>query len=168
MNVTYVDSSDNIIGSGSIANAISNGIVVRIARVFLRNSKGQLLLQRRADKMTAQPGKWDQTAGGHVDEGEDYKVAANRELYEEMGISGVELSEIATFYSEESGYSIIKKRFNKIFSGVYDGDVQIDNDEVSDYKWVSITELAEDITQNPNDYPDGFITAFNIYQDIQV
>jgi isopentenyldiphosphate isomerase len=165
MNVVYVDSKDNVVGAGSIANAVDTGIVVRISRVFLQNSKGELLLQKRADTMSALPGRWDQTAGGHVDEGEDYKTAASRELAEEMGIEGVELSEVATFYSEEKDEEKIKKRFNKIFTGVYNGEVKIDNDEVADFQWISIDELSKRMLHNPDDFTDGFIEAFKTYQE---
>lgn len=165
MNVVYVDAKDNVIGAGSIDNAVDNGIVVRISRVFLRNSKGEILLQKRADSMSALPGRWDQTAGGHVDEGEDYRAAAARELAEEMGIEGVELHEVATFYSEEKDEEKVKKRFNKIFTGVFDGAVKIDNDEVADFQWISNDKLSERIIQEPNDYPEGFVKAYRIYQE---
>jgi len=140
MNVAYVDANDHVIGAGSIANAVDNGIAVRISRVFLQNSKGELLLQKRADTMSSLPGRWDQTAGGHVDEGEDYKTTALRELAEEMGIEGVELNEVVIFYSEEKDEKKVKKRFNKIFTGVYDGEVEIDNDEV-DFQWMSLVNV---------------------------
>lgn len=168
MNVTYVNENDEVIGAGSIENAVDNGIRVRISRVFLQNSKGELLLQKRADTMSAIPGRWDQTAGGHVDEGEDYRVAAFRELAEEMGVEGVQLSEVTTFYSEEKDEHKTKKRFNKIFTGVYDGEVKIDNDEVTDFQWISIDELSERMIQSPDDFPEGFIEAFKIYQKASV
>jgi len=90
--------------------------------------------------MSSLPGRWDQTAGGHVDEGEDYKTTALRELAEEMGIEGVELNEVVIFYSEEKDEKKVKKRFNKIFTGVYDGEVEIDNDEV-DFQWMSLVNV---------------------------
>ncbi len=168
MNVTYVNENDEVIGAGSIANAVDNGIRVRISRVFLQNSKGELLLQRRADTMSDLPGLWDQTAGGHVDERDDYRVTAFRELAEEMGIEGVALNEVATFYSEENDEHKIKKRFNKIFTGVYDGEVKIDYDEVTDFQWVAIDELSERMRRKPDDFPEGFIEAFKIYKKASV
>lgn len=165
MNVIYVNASDEIIGAGPIVNAVSKGTIVRISRIFLCNSKGELLLQKRADTMKSAAGKWDQTAGGHVDVGEDYEAAACRELAEEMGIENVELNEVAKFYSEETDMAKTKKRFNKIFTGVYDGKVRTDNQEVSDFQWVHPDELSKWIQRKPDDFPSGFITAFEIYQD---
>ncbi len=164
MNVVYVDENDKIIGSGSISNAVNNGIRVRISRVFLKNSKGELLIQKRADTMTSLPGRWDQTAAGHVDEGEGYTEAASRELSEEMGISDVRLQEVAKFYTEERDEVKTKKRFNKIFTGIYDGEVRIDNDEVSDYLWIEPRKLEGQMNDNPNNFTDGFNEAFRIYR----
>jgi len=57
-----------------------------------------------------------------------------------MGIEGVELNEVVIFYSEEKDEKKVKKRFNKIFTGVYDGEVEIDNDEV-DFQWMSLVNV---------------------------
>lgn len=162
MDVVYVDEDDNLIGSGSISNAIDNGINVRISRVFLFNSKGELLLQKRSDAMTL-PGKWDQTAAGHVDKGENYYTAAAQELSEEMGIAGVELREVATFYTEETDEAKVKRRFNKIFTGVYNGEVVIDNNEVSDYQWISLEELKDQMGKEPENFTQGFIETLKVY-----
>lgn len=163
MNVVYVDKNDNVIGAGSISEAIEGGIRVRIARVFLTNNKGELLIQKRSQTISL-PGKWDQTAAGHVDEGEDYAEAATRELQEEMGVRDVKLHEVAKYYAEEGDEIKTKKRFNKIFTGVYDGEVKIDNDEVSDYQWIDLATLEERMKNIPDDFTQGFIEAFEIYK----
>lgn len=164
MNVTYVDSNDTVIGGGSIKNAIDNGIIVRIARVFLKNKSGELLLQKRSHKISA-PNKWDQTAAGYVEIDEEYEAAATRELFEEMGIKGTKLRELATYYSEENDEQKVKKRFNKIFIGTYDGKVTIDNDEVCDYTWMSLKELDRRISDEPESFTQGFIEAFRVYRE---
>lgn len=163
MNVVYVDEKDTVIGAGSISNAIENGIRVRISRVFLKNSEGALLIQKRSSAISL-PGKWDQTAAGHVDEGEDYADAASRELQEEMGISEVELREVVKYYAEESDEIKTKRRFNEIFTGIYDGEVRIDNNEVSDYQWIRPEELEKQMHDSPDDFTAGFVEAFEIYK----
>lgn len=165
MNVVYVDKEDKVIGSGSIDNALDKGIIMRIARVFLQNGKGELLIQKRSDTHKSLPGRWDQTAAGHVDEGEDYLEAAKRELAEEMGIKGVELQKAVKYYSEEKDEARTKKRFNVIFTGVYEGEVQIDNHEVSDFRWVQPDRLKSEMLQSPSNFTDGCIQAFRIYTE---
>ncbi len=163
MNVVYVDENDKVIGAGSMAGAIDNGIRVRIARVFLTNSSGDLLIQKRSETISL-PGKWDQSAAGHVDEDEDYVEAAARELQEEMGVRDVALQEVADYYAEEGDEIKTKKRFNKIFSGVYDGEVDIDKDEVSDYQWIELAKLESEMKNTPDKFTQGFIEAFEIYR----
>ena len=48
--------------------------------MLIRNLRGDLYLQRRALHKDCDPGLWDSSSAGHVDRGEDYEVAAHREL----------------------------------------------------------------------------------------
>ncbi len=160
--ITFVDKDDNVIGSGTKGEALKKGIIHRIARVFLFNSKGELLIQKRADHLESLPGKWDQSAAGHVDEGESYHVAAKREMEEEIGVRGIELKEIKKLYTEE--YDKIKKRFNMLYSGVYDGDINFNREEVSEVKWIKPEDLAEWMEERPNDFTQGFIKCFKIFE----
>ncbi|MDO8574308.1 MAG: NUDIX domain-containing protein, partial [bacterium] len=90
---TFVDEEDNIIGYGTRTEALEKGIIYRIVQIFLFNSKRQLLIQKRSKNVRG-GGKWDQSAGGRVDEGENYNEAARRELKEELGITSVPLREV--------------------------------------------------------------------------
>jgi len=165
VDIAYVDKDDRVIGAGPISGAYEKGIRVRIARVFITNSKGELLIQRRSDNHKSLPGRWDHAAAGHVDDGESYLEAAKREMAEEMGIEGVGLHEVAKFYSEEDDEkTYTKKRFNTIFMGAYDGPVRIDEKEVSDYRWISDKDLNNWIEKRPNDFTNGFLNAYRLYR----
>ena len=161
MDIVYVDKDDNEVGSGSISNAYDNGITVRIARVFITNNKGELLIQKRSDIHHSLPGRWDQSAAGHVDNGETYEAAAYRELKEEMGIDDVKLHAVKKVYTEETDEKMFtKKRFNTIFAGTFNGKLKIDNKEVSDYQWVLPDDLTKRMADQPNDFTEGFIKVF--------
>lgn len=167
MDIVYVDDKDKEIGFGSIQGAYDKGIVVRIARVFLVNDKGDLLIQKRSDNHRALPGRWDQTAAGHVDKGENYEQAAYRELMEEMGIDNVKLRQVLNFYTEENDdIGFTKKRFNSVYEGVFNGTPEIDNDEVSDYRWVSFANLTQEMTDKPDNFTEGFIRAYEAYKNV--
>jgi isopentenyldiphosphate isomerase len=62
------------------------GLWHRAAQVWVYNSKGELLLQKRSMQVLTKPGLWDISAAGHVSAGETPKQSALRELYEEIGI----------------------------------------------------------------------------------
>ena len=162
MNIVYVDKNDSVIASGTKQNAMENGIAVRISRVFLINPSGELLIQKRSPKV-ALPYRWDQSAAGHVDEGEDYKTAAYRELKEEMGIDDVTLKFLAKYYTEEHDEALAKKRFNMLFIGDYQGKVKIDKDEVSAFRWISRDDLRNEMSQSPDKFTEGFREAFKIF-----
>ena len=165
-NITFVDSNDTVIGYGPRAEAIKNALIHRIARVFLFNSKGELLIQKRSDSHASLPGRWDQSAAGHVDEGEDYAHAAERELHEEVGVGNVPLQESVKFYSEETDEPKVKKRFNVLFVGNYDGASKIDNYEVSDTRWISLDDLQRWMNDKPEDFTQGFIKCLEAYHKI--
>ena len=54
--------------------------------LFIINSKGQVLLQKRSSKKKLWPNMWDITGGGHVLAGEFGFQAIIREMKEELGI----------------------------------------------------------------------------------
>jgi isopentenyl-diphosphate delta-isomerase type 1 len=159
VNISYVDANDNVIGAGSIGEAYNKGIIHRVVRVYLYNSKGELLLQKRSDNMKSNPGKWNESAAGHVDEGETYLQAAQRETEEEIGVRGVVLEEIKKTYTEEVG-ELGRKRFTVLFRGVYDGEVHPDLEEVSEVKWVSPEALRIALQEHPEQFTEGSRTSF--------
>jgi isopentenyldiphosphate isomerase len=158
--IIFVDENDIPIGSGSMQDAREKGIVYRIIQIFITNSKGEMLLQRRASHahMTS-AGKWDQSVGGHVDAGEGYDEAAYREMKEEIGIENVPLREVKKYYSEGGDVSIIK-RFNMLYTGVYDGEVMPNPEEISEVKWINPADLEAWIERSPNDFTNGCINAY--------
>ena len=133
--IVFVDENDDVIGAGTKEQAWTNGDIHRIARLFVFNSKGELLIHKRSDKLDNLPGKWDQSAAGHVDEGEDYLEAAQREVKEDIGIENVELEEVGKFYQDEIDEDgKIKKRFNMLYEVRYDDGVNFNENEVSEIK----------------------------------
>lgn len=166
--IVFVDENDNVIGSGTKQEATQNGIIHRVVRVFLTNSKGEILLQKRAEHIIASPGKWDHSVGGHVDEGESYEEAVRREMHEEIGVQNVPLVEVTKYYRDETDGERIKKRFNVLYTGVYDGAINFDPGEVQDVQWVTPSALETWMAERPQDFTRGCIYAygkFNAYRE---
>lgn len=59
----------------------------RSIHVFVFNRLGHLFLQKRSARKDIQPGMWDTSVGGHVDQGEAVEAAVTREMSEELGIT---------------------------------------------------------------------------------
>ena len=85
-NVILVDEKDNQVGLMPKLEAHQKGLLHRAFSVFIFNSDYELLLQKRASSKYHSGGLWTNTCCSHPRDGEDTIDAANRRLYEEMGI----------------------------------------------------------------------------------
>ena len=85
--IDIVNENDEVIGQRERGEAHANNLLHRAAHVFVFNSKGELLLQKRSMEKKQYAGFWGDIAG-HIDAGESYERAAARELKEEAGIKG--------------------------------------------------------------------------------
>lgn len=148
--IVTVDEHDVVIGSAASAlEAIKNGQFRRIVRVFLFNELGEMLIQKRSE-FVRRPLQWDHAVGGHVDEGEDYAVAAIRETSEELGVTLEKLNIIELSLKEDDV-------FTGIFVGVISSNTQftIDKKEVAELQWLSLDKLQSLIRDDGVNCTDG-------------
>jgi isopentenyl-diphosphate Delta-isomerase len=81
------DNEGNQTGVRVARNVVhSTGLWHRTVHVWIMNSQGELLLQKRSAGKDSNPNMWDVSVGGHIDAGEGSVDAAIRETYEELGI----------------------------------------------------------------------------------
>ncbi len=152
-----VDENDEPIGGAKVEEIAQKGLIHRIIRVMVEDGAGNVLLQKRVDNSWVYPGCWDTSAGGHVDVGESYLVAAKRELAEEIGLSGVKLQEVGRFRHKAE---FNNRRFDR-FVGVYKTSVpkntefKLQESEVSAVKWFSLAEARQLAEQHPDQVTDG-------------
>jgi isopentenyl-diphosphate Delta-isomerase len=120
----------------------------RSANVLLFDSQGRLLLQRRDEAKATDPGVWDLSASGHVEEDdylggpderldEVYANVARRELMEELGVSAP--LELVGHFAPEPGVHYEQLR---LFRGRSDGPFILQPGEVSAIVHVTPAELA--------------------------
>lgn len=64
----------------------------RVVNAFVMNDKGQLWIPRRTKTKRIFPLCLDASMGGHVESGETYQQAFERELYEELGLDANSIS----------------------------------------------------------------------------
>ena len=82
-----VDDHDRVIGQAARADVHARALKHRAVHVLLLNSRGELLVQKRALTKDTFPGRYDSSASGHLTSGEDYDTCAVRELHEELGLA---------------------------------------------------------------------------------
>lgn len=81
-----VDACDQVIGRLARSEIHRQQLRHRAIHIFWIRSDGLLCLQRRAYAKDNSPGLLSTACAGHVDSGEGYAGAAQRELFEELGI----------------------------------------------------------------------------------
>ena len=82
------DAQDRVIGQCSRQEVHARNLLHRAVHIWILNSAGELLLQRRTATKDQFPDCYTSSASGHVDAGEDYETAAIRELQEELQLQG--------------------------------------------------------------------------------
>lgn len=134
-----VDDEDRVLGSVTRGEAHhSNSIKHRSVMIVLFNERGHLLLQKRSLIKDTFPGFWTVSTSGHVSYGQSYDEAAQRELMEELGLK-VPLTALKKIYLEE------EREFAFIYHGklASDSEINFDEDEISEVRWVDLAKLAE-------------------------
>jgi isopentenyldiphosphate isomerase len=128
-----VDENDEVIGVKSRGEIHADGLMHRAVHILVFNSRGELFLQKRSMNKDEQPGKWDSSAAGHVDSGEDYLACAQREIGEELGIVVDRplqpLFKLAA--SPRSG-----NEHCMVYRYRYDGPMLLQAEEIDDGDWI--------------------------------
>ncbi len=163
--VQIVDSNDRVISTDDQHQARLHGWTVRIARIMVEDESGKkVLLQKRSLNNPLYPGRWDNSAAGHVDEGEDYLTAAKRELYEEIGIKTDDLVEIGEYYNSTKADDYTLSQFNKVYKYITKNTPnKLQKKEVSEVKWFKIEELKRLVQESPELCTNGVIEVVERY-----
>jgi isopentenyl-diphosphate Delta-isomerase len=159
--IIEVDAFDKEIGPIEKMEAHYKGALHRAFSILIFNSNNQLLLQKRHSEKYHSPGLWTNTCCSHPRFGESLQEAVYRRLKQEMGFT-CELKEIFSFvYKVEFEDKLIENEYDHVFTGIYDGEVVPSEEEVEDFKWVSLNEVKDDIIANPHLYTYWFKFLFN-------
>lgn len=158
--VILVDEQDTPVGSCEKMEAHQRGLLHRAFSVFIFNAKGEMLLQQRAEAKYHSGGLWTNACCSHPALGEDTESATHRRLVEEMGFD-TPVQKIFDFvYKAEFDNGLIEYEFDHVFVGHYDGIIAFNKDEVQDYCYKPIQEIALTIEQRPALYTAWFKLAF--------
>ncbi len=158
--VILVDEADNPLGKMEKLEAHRKALLHRAFSVFIFNSRGEMLLQRRAPGKYHSPGLWTNACCSHPRPGEDTHAAANRRLREELGFD-TNLGELFAFtYRTEFDNGLTEFEFDHVFAGHYDLDVHPDPAEVSDYSYRPLDKIHDDLLASPDKYTSWFHLAF--------
>ncbi|MDD2646984.1 MAG: NUDIX domain-containing protein [Patescibacteria group bacterium] len=162
--VDVVDENDEVIGKELKSKKPELNFISRVVAIFVRDSNNRFVVSKRASHKKLDADKYDLSAFGNVDAGEDYETAAKRELMEELGID-CELKMLDKFY-QENEYN--GKRF-KIFCGVFLAETDQEpklNHELVSYSRMTFNEIEQGTKENHDKFCEGFRNDFERVKDL--
>jgi len=150
------DTAGNITGYEEKIEVHKKGLLHLAFSVLVFNTRGQLLLQKRADEKYHSPSLWTNTCCGHPNRGEEIGEAAERRLAEEMGFTCTLTHRFTFHYQAAFTNGLFENEIDHVFSGTYEGAVSPDPQEISDYRWVDMDDLQSDAEESPEKYTVWF------------
>ena len=155
--VVLVDEENNVLGYVGKLEAHKKALLHRAISVIIFNSKGEMLIQQRALTKYHWAGIWSNTCCSHPRKDESFQAAAERRLFEELGIKTPlkeEFHFIYKAYDEPSG--LTEWEYDTVFTGVFDDSFEFNKDEVAAIRWMKTEDLLNDIQTNPQQYSFWF------------
>ncbi len=134
-----VDLSNRVIWQATREEIYTKKHIHRIVHVIIRNKKWDFLMQLRSEKSKYLPLHWSTSVGWHVDTGEDFEVAARREMREEIGIERLDFINHGVFFYEGDGL----QKFLGVFEGYLDEGFVCNPDEVSGLEFMDYNKSCE-------------------------
>ena len=154
-----VNESDEQIGTMEKMEAHLKGVLHRAFSIFIFNSKGEMLLQQRAPGKYHNGGLWTNACCSHPLPDELILSAAKRRLLEEMGFT-TNLSPAFNFtYKATFNNGLTEYEYDHVFTGLYDGDINANASEVSDYCYKAVDDIEASLLTHPQKYTEWFKLA---------
>ena len=152
-----VDGENRVIGQQPRGVVHREKLRHRAIHIFVFNKRGELFIQRRSRWKDAHPRRWDSSAAGHVNAGDDYETTAPRELEEELGIRAP-LSLIGEVpASRETGWEFVK-----IFRAEHDGPFRLPPAEIECGAFFTLAQIQRWMDARPKDFASGFIECWRM------
>ncbi len=154
-----VDERNHVLRQASRHEVHQKGWRHRAVHIFVFNRAGELFLQKRSRWKDAHPSRWDSSAAGHLNAGEDYAETALREVREEMGVEVARVELLAKIEaSAMTGWEFVH-----LFQAAHEGPFQLPPAEIETGAFFPVEVVREWIARRPEDFATGFIECFRLW-----
>lgn len=180
----HVNTDDQVVGYGDKIPTHKAGLLHRAFSSFIYNTKDKrLLLQKRSDEKYHSGGKWSNSFCSHPYRNESWSESLRRAALDELKIAldissdiqckGTErsvwidknlfFSGCFIYYSEYPELS--EYEFDYVFIYVVNSafnEININPSEVSDIKWLTVSEIENWLEEFPDNFTTWFSDAFKL------
>lgn len=165
--VILVNKDDVEIGTEEKIQAHRLGLLHRAFSIFIYNSKGEMLLQKRAQSKYHSGGLWTNACCSHPRKGETVEAAAYRRLKEEFGFVCPLKIEFSFIYQTDLDHGLKEHEYDYVLTGIYDGPIdQVNPEEIEDFRFITKDKLLHEVNANPNDFTVWFRIALKKLFDL--
>jgi isopentenyl-diphosphate Delta-isomerase len=158
--VILVNENDEEAGFMEKMEVHRKGLLHRAFSVFIFDKNSNMLLQQRAAGKYHGAHLWTNACCSHPFPGEPVATAAARRLKEELGFTA-SLEKIFDFiYRSEVENNLVEHEFDHVFTGIYEGEIIMNPEEVEAVRYVSMDEIKEELKLHPERFTIWFRIAF--------
>lgn len=154
--VILVDENDRPVGEMEKMEAHRQGLLHRAFSVFIFDTEGKLLLQKRANSKYHSGGLWTNTCCSHPRPGEDIQKAAERRLKEEMGLSCEITPAFSFIYKASFHNGLTEHELDHVFIGKTNLSPKLNLEEAEDWKYMKFEDIMADVLKHPGLYTEWF------------
>lgn len=154
-----VNARDEVVGRALRREVHGRGLLHRAVHVLVFNAAGQVFLQKRSMSKDMSPGLWDSSCSGHVDAGEDYDAAAQRELGEELGLR---VAQPPRRWRRIEACAATSGEFTWIYRLVAEGPFVLHPEEIERGEWLAPREVSRRLAATPGDYCPAFTLIWSL------
>ena len=155
-----VDSNDLMIEKVTRSEVHRRKLLHRAVHIFVINRKGEIYLQKRSALKDMHAGKWDSSAAGHLESGEDYAHAAVRELKEELMIR---VRKPLVRLGKLKASAPTDWEFVELYLCEFSGKIRTHGNEIECGGFFDLGEVADWVEDRPQDFATGFVECFRWY-----
>jgi isopentenyl-diphosphate Delta-isomerase len=158
--VILVNEEDQPVGTMEKMMVHHQGLLHRAFSVFIFDRQGNMLLQKRAAGKYHGAGLWTNACCSHPYPGESTEAAAERRLYEELGFNSPLKKAFEFVYKANVENDLIEHEYDHVYIGTYEGEINPDEAEVSEYRFVDLLQIERELEEQPANFTTWFKIAF--------
>lgn len=164
--VILVDEGDRELGTLDKLVAHEEGRLHRAFSIFIFNSQRELLLQRRAMGKYHSGGLWTNTCCSHPQPGYSSVKAAEKRLFEEMGLVADLNFAFKFTYKVPFENGLTEHELDYVYIGYSDMAPVPNEEEVMEWRYASLRQVEDELASDPEYFTSWFKLCFEKVQTL--